>query len=253
MTLITDAVSLLVAAVRAMSVLAPREFGVSLGICVLVAAVSWWSAAYTPVLWKRYAPLGGVLHALCALAAVVTVTLGIAIAALGFAKGVASERIMAWRTVISKDLKVQNDAAAKVYRAVRESGLETFGPEHTPGPNGSANYPVTRPETRRLTSRTYVEAAIEDFAATHPGLHRAIWRGAATPYDRVLEDRQSWDATRLYPVNRYFEVAAQEVLEQLRLHGDRAVYALRRALAALILCAQGIAWGAVLIGSAGRR
>lgn len=238
--MVTDGLSLLMDAVRTMNTTAPGAFYLALGSCAAFATLAWWTSAMVPRLWNPHFRLSGPLQALCALAAVATVTLGLGVVALGYAKDVAAARVMAWRSAIGQDRKAQNEAAAKVYRAVRESGLETFGPEHTLGPNG-ANYPVTKPETRRLTSRTYVAMALEDFQSKHPGLYRAIWWGPAAPYDRVLEDRQGWDSSRQYPVARYFDVASQEVLQQLQWHADSAVYAARRSLTALVLCAQGVA------------
>lgn len=247
--MIVDGYWLLFDSVRTMKTAAPRDFYTVLIVCAAFAMLTWWTAAKAPTLWNPAFQLTGPLKALCALAGVLTVTLGIAIASLSYAKEVAATRVTEWRSTITKDRKAENDAAAKVYRAVRESGLETFGAEHTLGPNG-ANYPVTKPETRKLTSRTYVAIALADFEAAHPGLYRAIWRGPKAPYDRALEDRQNASATPSYPVSRYFEVASQEVLQQLQWHADGAVYSARRGLAALVLCAQAIALFAVGIYSA---
>jgi hypothetical protein len=246
--LAVEGYSLLLDSIRAMNAASPREFYTVLLVSAAFAMLAWWTAAKAPTLWNPAFQLHGPVKALCALAALVTVTFGIAIASLSYAKEVATTRVMEWRAAITRNRKAENDAAAKVYRAVRDSGLETFGAEHTLGPNG-ANYPVTKPETRKLTSRTYVAIALEDFQATHPALYRAIWRGPKAPYDRALEDRQNSSATPSYPVSRYFEVASQEVLQQLQWHADGAVYSARRGLAALILCAQAIALSAAAFAS----
>lgn len=213
---------------------------------ILLAAVAWWGAVNYTKLWNlRFEP-NTIHHAACGFAALLTLMATISFVALGQAKEAAKRRILAWEKALAADQPYEIETGIKAYHRIKASGLEVFDPKvHYASPGKNFFYPVTRDKTRRLAAGVFLEAAIADFRAKHPYLHRVIWKRSEVPYQRVVEDRKSYLGGGSYPANRYFIVAAREILRDLEPQTPRVVGSARRWLAVFFLLAQAIPFSVI--------
>jgi hypothetical protein len=247
---IRDGFGILIDSARMMGKTEPAYLLLVMVGALLLAGAAWWGAVNYTKLWNlRFTPTA-LHHAMCGLAAFLTLLFTIAFASLGHAREVANKEIEAWKAVVSKDQKLIVDSSTKAYYAVRDAGVETLDPRHHGIGTTGGSYPVTKDETRKMVAEIYLKYAIDNFGMQHPYLLNAIWKRRAINYDRVVADRQAFKG-RTYPISRYFTLAGQQIQEELGPQTPRVVGSARRWLAALFLLAQALPFG--LIGWAAYR
>lgn len=243
--MIREAASLLLDSARMLGRAEPLTLLLVMVVGILLAALAWWGAVNYTKLWNlRFEP-NAIHHAACGFAALLTLMATISFVALGQAKAVATKRILAWEKALASDFPYEIETGIKAYYRVKSSGLEVFDPKvHFASPGKSFFYPVTRDETRRLAASVFLDAAIANFRVKHPYLHRVIWKRTEVPYQRVVEDRATYQGSQ-YPTNRYFIVAAREILRDVEPQTPRVVGSARRWLAVFFLLAQAVPFSVI--------
>ena len=255
LAVIRDAIAFVLECMRLFAREQTGSFLLSILVAILLGAGCWWACTHYTRLWNLQFHATVVHHALCGMAAILTILFTVAFAGLSQAKEVARRKIDAWHQDIRKDRPFGQKLYRQVYYDAQRAGLEVFKPnEHFPPGHPKSLMPLHHMQTRIHTSKVYGDAACASFRERYPFLSRVIWPSGEIPLDVVNADMQQWFAKNpngIYQLNRGIDLAAEQIQKALGPNTPKVVTTARRYATFLFLLVQALPFG--LIGYAAYR
>lgn len=137
---------------------------------ILLGGGMWWACSRFSLLWNLRYQTKPLHHALCLMAAVLTVIFTVLFGSLKYAKEAAAASVVAWQGQIALDQIWSSATFATAYDAVKSLGLEDFSGVPPPG-DRNVTIPTTQPASIITAARTYAAHAAEHFASNRPLLN----------------------------------------------------------------------------------
>ncbi len=224
----------------------PRTFLLTIAGAIIVAGAFWWICTNYYRLWNLRFRIGGIHHALCAVAAAMTLVFTVVYVSMRNTAEITNRAISQWHEGARKDRKLIDAAFARGYYAVKATGLEDFSKAPLPGQPG-AMLPLSRQDTRELASKSYVAELLDDFRKKNPFLVRALSL-PDPPLGKIQADRDRFTKAnpgKNYDMSRAVDLAATHTRDLLVPQSPRTVTYVRRLAILLLLLFQAIPFAVI--------
>lgn len=250
MSLLQDFLSLLVGCVAFFAVNSRAQFGLTLVIGVVLAALCWVGCSYYSRLWNLRYRVTLTHHILCCFAAVLTLLFTVVFVALRYTKEAAYVSVQAWEAQINLDKIWAEATFATAWQKVKGLGLEDFSNVPPPGMLNS-HIPANKAASIHLAAATYAKASVEHFKGNRPFLSKIVQAHTDLPSQVLDADVKNYFATvsKSYPPPRAISLVASEMKKQLDAQVPRVVSIFRLLAVGLFLVVQFIPFGLVGIAA----
>jgi hypothetical protein len=217
---------------------------VSLLAALVLAVAGWAGAVHFAGLWNRRYRVRLWQHALCAVAALVTLVAVPAWTGTSYVRGAARAVDQLWQERLAAD-DWQQRAFALAFEAVRDLGLEDFTGIAPPG-SGESRIPLTHPASVEAVAAVYASTAALALRDQYPRLG-ALLQGAQEGGFEPLSGERG--LTESAPVAFAFARTAQQTVSGvgtgLHVSAEAWVTKMRLLLVVLLLGAQALAFGTI--------
>jgi len=243
--LIFDLLSLLTGSVAIFSVRNPAGFRLAVLIGLVLAILCWFVCHVYARLWNRRFHAKAIHHALCALAALITLSFSVLYPALVYIREAGEASILSWQASINRDGQWAESTFRSAYQAVRKLGIENFAGVPPPG-SAQSWIPTSHDQSRQAAAAIYASSACDHFAHHRPFLSKIVWARPGIPAEVVFADVRHWHRTNPnYPPERAIGLAVAQIRAGLVVQVPRIVAAARILTIVLFLLAQAVPFGLV--------
>lgn len=230
----------------------PRGWATALFVGAILAALCWWGCSSYSRLWNlRYRVTLG-HHALCGLAALLTLLFTLVYASLAYTKDAAYDSLQGWQKEVNQDQKWASRVFADAYHAVQKLGIEDFS-NYPPPEQGGQLFPSSDERSIITAATTYAASGAAHFAEHRPFLSRLLRAGTEVPQQIAAADTKAFFASAKkgenYEVRRALTLVAKEIRRNLDEQVPRLVILSRRIAVVAFLLVQLIPFGLVGIAA----
>jgi len=218
-----------------------QQFGLTLFVGVLLAALCWFGCSRYSRLWNLRYRVTVTHHVLCFVAALLTLTFSLTWKALRYAKEAAELSVENWEKEINRDKAWADATFRKAWLKVKNLGLEEFGEQdiHT--------IPVTKDASKIAATSTYSNDSLAHFQKHRAFLSLILKARAEVSSDLLKADVKAHFANGkgAYPVDRGITLVAKQVKSELTILLHRVVPVCQWTAVALFILVQCVPFGLV--------
>ena len=227
-----------------------HEFGITLGVGIVLSAVCWFGCSHYSRLWNTRYRVTLTHHSLCAATGVLTLFFAISWRALEHTQEVSEKAVSEWVWTINQDREWSDAISTEVWRNVRALGIEDFDrPEYAQ----MKSTPVTHDASRLKAASTISQGCVRHFKDRHPFLSAILKARSEVPMEVLQIDIKSWFGANkgVYGIDQGIKLVSTQLKQELGSSLDRIVPTYRISAVFIFLFLQAVPFG--LVGFAAYR